>query len=104
METFTKHQLKVLMFFCPNLAKGAITHFYGLLKGFAQGKLKTLFSPQVGTPPHIMTTPPISVHKLITPIPLNLKEHLWNMALDMVDVASGNQVFPEHLMLDVRHA
>jgi hypothetical protein len=51
-----------------------------------------------------MTTPPISVHKLITPIPLNLKEHLWNMALDMVDVASGNQVFPEHLMLDVRHA
>jgi len=62
-------------FFCPNLAKGAITHFYGLLKGFAQGRLKTLFSPQVGTPPHIMTTPPISFHKLITPIPFNLKEH-----------------------------
>jgi hypothetical protein len=25
-------------------------------------------------PPNIMTTPPISSHKLITPIPLNLKE------------------------------
>jgi hypothetical protein len=50
-----------------------------------------------------MTTPPILVHK-ITPIPFNLKEHLWNMALDMVVVANENQVFPKHLMLDVHHA
>jgi hypothetical protein len=46
-----------------------------------------------------MTTPPISIHKLITPIPLNLKEHLWNMALDMVDVAVEKK---NSLKFDVR--
>jgi hypothetical protein len=40
-----------------------------------------------------MTIPPTSIHKLTTPTQVNLEEQLWSMALNMVDVASGNQVF-----------
>jgi hypothetical protein len=90
------------MFFHPDLAEGTIAWFWGSLKGTSQGGLKNLLSPQVGTPSppphHIMTTPPTSIYKLITPIQVNLEERFRSMALDMVDAISGNQVLLEHLM------
>jgi hypothetical protein len=87
-------------FFRPNLAKGTIVWFCGSLKGTSQGGLRNLLNPQVSTspPPHKMTTPPTSFHKLTTPIHDNLEEQLQSMALDLVDVANGNQVLLEHLM------
>ncbi len=69
-----KHQLKVLMLLHPDLAKGIIVQFCGSLKGTSQGGLKNLLSPQVGTPPHIMTIPPTSIHKLTTTTQVNLEE------------------------------
>jgi hypothetical protein len=93
-----KHQLKVLMFLNLDLIEGTITQFCGPLKGIIQGGLKNLLDPQVGRPPHIMTIPPTSIRKLTTPIQVNLEQQFQSMALDMVDAASGNQVFLEHLM------
>jgi hypothetical protein len=87
-----------------DLAKGTISWFCGSLKGTSQGGLKNLLNPQVGTPPHMMTTPPTSICKLTTPIQVNLKEQLRSMALDMVDATSGNQNLFEHLMADFHHA
>jgi len=69
-----KHQLKVLMLLHPNLVEGMIAWFCGSLKGTSQGGLKNLFSTQVGTPRHIMTTPPISIHKSTTPIQVSVEE------------------------------
>jgi len=40
-----KHQIKVLMFLRPNLAKGKIAHYYGLLSGTLNGGLSSMFSP-----------------------------------------------------------
>ncbi len=90
-----KHQLKVLMLLHLDLAEGTIVWFCGLLKATFEGGVKDLLSPQVGIGPfpHIMTIPPTSIHKLTTPTQVNLEEQLWSMALNMVDVASGNQVF-----------
>jgi hypothetical protein len=51
-----------------------------------------------------MTIPPTSIHKLTTPIQVNLNEQLRSMALDMVDAISGNQVRLEHLMAIFCHA
>jgi hypothetical protein len=86
------------------LAKGTIAWFCGSLKGTSQGGLKNLLSPQVGTSPHIMTTPPTSIQKLTTPIQINLEEQLQSVTLDTVDATSGNQVLLEHLMVDFCHA
>ncbi len=88
----------------PDLVEGTIAQFCGSLKGTLQGGLKNLFSPQVGTNPHIMTTPPTSIHKLTTPIQINLEEQLRSTTLDMVDVANGNPILLEHLMADFHGA
>jgi len=74
------------------------------LKGTLQGGLKNLVSPQVGTNPHIMITPPTSIHKLTTPIQINLEEQLRSMTLDMVDVANGNPILFKHLMANFHGA
>jgi hypothetical protein len=65
-ENICNHQFNILMLLPPNLTKGTIIWFYGSLKGAFQGGLKNLVHPQVGAPPHIMTTPPTSIHKFTT--------------------------------------
>jgi len=92
------------MLFHLDLAKGTLSWFCGSLEGTFQGGLKNLLSPQVGTPPHMMTIPPTSIRKLTIPIQVNLEEQIRSMALDMVDAISGNQILLEHLMADFHHA
>jgi hypothetical protein len=97
------------MFLHPDLVKGTIVWFCGSLKETSQGGLENILSPQVGTPPppppqHIMIIPPTLICKLTTPIQINLEEQLQSMALDIVDVANGNQIILEHLMPNFCHS
>jgi hypothetical protein len=44
-KNICKHQIKILMFFCPDLTEGIIMHYFNSLGGTLNGGLSSMLIP-----------------------------------------------------------
>ncbi len=89
-ETYVKHQIKVLMFLCPNLSEGIIAHYSNSLIGTLNSGLNSMFSPCPTFTPYSQQTPKT------TPIPQrteNPMKNICDLIFKLISNPTKNNMF-----------
>jgi hypothetical protein len=85
------------MFFCFDLAKGTIAHYYDSLSGILNGGLSSMFNPCLVFMPYSQQTPKTN----IVPQRIeNLVKNIYDLIFKLISNISKNNMLMQHLLLD----
>lgn len=105
-----KHQIKVLMILHPDLAEGTITRYCGSLAGTCEGGRANMLDPLVHFPgdcddiePSCTNTTGLHVTsgECVTPCAEDMEATVRKLAIEVVDVAKGDNFLLKHLLADL---